>query len=141
RHCGGERRRQDDAREALVPVVSADQRAHPRRRGGPGAHATRHVAVAPLGCVSGLFPVRVPGTSHRGRRRPATPRRPACRGVRGSDGRITILVSERFSTVRMADFIVVLRGSCLIESGTHEALMTKGGHYAELYRIQAAAYR
>jgi len=61
--------------------------------------------------------------------------------ARGSDDRITILVSHRFSTVRMADFIVVLRGSRLIESGTHEALMTKGGHYAELYRIQAAAYR
>jgi len=61
--------------------------------------------------------------------------------ARRSDDRITILVSHRFSTVRMADFIVVLRGSRLIESGTHEALMTKGGHYAELYRIQAAAYR
>ncbi len=61
--------------------------------------------------------------------------------ARGSDDRITILVSHRFSTVRMADFIVVLRGSRLIESGTHAALMTKGGHYAELYRIQAAAYR
>ena len=57
------------------------------------------------------------------------------------DGRITILVSHRFSTVRMADFIVVLHGSRVVESGTHEALMTKGGHYAELYRIQAAAYR
>src|SRR5436189_141515 len=61
--------------------------------------------------------------------------------ARGSDDRITILVSHRFSTVRMADFIVVLRGSRLVESGTHEALMGKGGHYAELYRIQAAAYR
>ena len=61
--------------------------------------------------------------------------------ARGSDDRITILVSHRFSTVRMADFIVVLRGSRLVESGTHEALMAQGGHYAELYRIQAAAYR
>jgi len=57
------------------------------------------------------------------------------------DGRITILVSHRFSTVRMADFIMVLDGSRLVESGTHEALMAKGGQYAELYRIQAAAYR
>jgi ATP-binding cassette subfamily B protein len=57
------------------------------------------------------------------------------------DGRITILVSHRFSTVRMADFIVVLDGSRLVESGTHQALMAKGGQYAELYRIQAAAYR
>jgi len=57
------------------------------------------------------------------------------------DGRITILVSHRFSTVRMADFIVVLHGSRVVESGSHEALMAQGGHYAELYRIQAAAYR
>ena len=41
----------------------------------------------------------------------------------------------------MADFIVVLDGSRLVESGTHEALLAKGGQYAELYRIQAAAYR
>jgi len=56
-------------------------------------------------------------------------------------GRITILVSHRFSTVRMADFIVVLDGSRVVESGTHEALMAKHGQYAELYGIQAAAYR
>src|SRR5256885_1919029 len=61
--------------------------------------------------------------------------------ARGSDDRITILVSHRFSTVRMADFIVVLHGSRLVESGTHEALMARGGRYADLYRIQAAAYR
>jgi ATP-binding cassette subfamily B protein len=58
-----------------------------------------------------------------------------------TDGRITLLVSHRFSTVRMADLIVVLDGAHLIESGTHEALMTLNGHYADLYRIQAAAYR
>ena len=57
------------------------------------------------------------------------------------DGRITILVSHRFSTVRMADFIVVLDGSRVVEVGTHEALMARGGQYAELYGIQAAAYR
>ena len=57
------------------------------------------------------------------------------------DGRITILVSHRFSTVRMADFIVVLDGSRVVESGTHEALLAKRGQYAELYGIQAAAYR
>jgi ATP-binding cassette subfamily B protein len=57
------------------------------------------------------------------------------------DGRITLLVSHRFSTVRMADFIVVLDGSRVVESGTHEALLAKSGQYAELYRIQAAAYR
>jgi ATP-binding cassette subfamily B protein len=57
------------------------------------------------------------------------------------DGRITILVSHRFSTVRMADLIVVLDGARVVEVGTHEALLAKGGSYAELYRIQAAAYR
>jgi ATP-binding cassette subfamily B protein len=58
-----------------------------------------------------------------------------------TDGRITLLVSHRFSTVRMADLIIVLDGAHLIESGTHESLMTLNGHYADLYRIQAAAYR
>jgi len=58
-----------------------------------------------------------------------------------ASGRITILVSHRFSTVRMADLIVVLDGSRLVEVGTHEELMAKGGQYAELYSIQAAAYR
>jgi ATP-binding cassette subfamily B protein len=57
------------------------------------------------------------------------------------DGRITILVSHRFSTVRMADLIVVLDGSKLVEVGSHEELMAKHGQYAELYGIQAAAYR
>jgi ATP-binding cassette, subfamily B, bacterial len=56
-------------------------------------------------------------------------------------GRVTILVSHRFSTVRMADLIVVLDGARLVEAGTHEELMAKGGQYSELYGIQAAAYR
>jgi ATP-binding cassette subfamily B protein len=56
-------------------------------------------------------------------------------------GRITLLVSHRFSTVRMADLIVVLDGARVVEVGTHEELMAKGGQYAELYGIQAAAYR
>ena len=60
---------------------------------------------------------------------------------RTSDGCVTILVSHRFSTVRMADFIVVLDGAHLVESGSHEELMAKGGQYAELYGMQAAAYR
>jgi ATP-binding cassette subfamily B protein len=57
------------------------------------------------------------------------------------NGRITLLVSHRFSTVRMADLIVVLDGARLVEVGTHEELVAKGGQYAELYGIQAAAYR
>jgi ATP-binding cassette subfamily B protein len=58
-----------------------------------------------------------------------------------SNGRITVLVSHRFSTVRMADKIVVLDGARLVEAGSHEELIAKDGQYAELYRIQAAAYR
>jgi ATP-binding cassette subfamily B protein len=64
-------------------------------------------------------------------------------GVRSdaSDGRITILVSHRFSTVRMADLIVVLDGARVVEVGSHQELMARGGQYAELYGIQAAAYQ
>jgi ATP-binding cassette subfamily B protein len=66
----------------------------------------------------------------------------AARGKSESDGgRITILVSHRFSTVRMADLIVVLDGARLVEFGSHQELMAKNGRYAELYGIQAAAYR
>jgi ATP-binding cassette subfamily B protein len=67
----------------------------------------------------------------------------AAKGDRGSssDGRITILVSHRFSTVRMADLIIVLDGARLVEMGSHEELVEKRGQYAELYGIQAAAYR
>jgi ATP-binding cassette, subfamily B, bacterial len=57
------------------------------------------------------------------------------------DGRVTLLVSHRFSTVRMADRIVVLSGSKVVEYGTHDELMALEGTYAELYTIQAAAYR
>jgi ATP-binding cassette subfamily B protein len=66
------------------------------------------------------------------------------RGASGGDGGaagITILVSHRFSTVRMADLIVVLDGARVAQVGGHDELMAKGGPYAELYRIQAAAYR
>jgi ATP-binding cassette subfamily B protein len=59
----------------------------------------------------------------------------------GRDGRVTVLVSHRFSTVRMADLIMVLDGARLVEVGTHEELMARRGQYAELYGIQAAAYR
>ena len=61
--------------------------------------------------------------------------------ARGDGHAITILVSHRFSTVRMADLIVVLDGAHLVEFGTHEELVTRRGQYAQLYGIQAAAYR
>jgi len=68
-------------------------------------------------------------------------RGPTKRDKNDEDGRIILLVSHRFSTVRMADLIVVLDGARVVEVGSHEELVGKGGTYAELYRIQAAAYR
>lgn len=59
----------------------------------------------------------------------------------GEAGGITILVSHRFSTVRMADLIVVLDGCRVVEVGSHAELMALRGQYAELYDIQASAYR
>ena len=56
-------------------------------------------------------------------------------------GRVTLLVSHRFSTVRMADLIVVMDGAKVVEVGSHDELVKLGGQYAELYEIQAAAYR
>jgi ATP-binding cassette subfamily B protein len=56
-------------------------------------------------------------------------------------GRMAILISHRFSTVRMADRIIVLRGGQVEESGTHEELIARGGLYEELFRMQAAGYR
>lgn len=57
------------------------------------------------------------------------------------NGRITVLVSHRFSTVRMADHIVVLDGARVVEQGSHVELLAHGGLYAELYRLQEGAYR
>lgn len=54
---------------------------------------------------------------------------------------MTVLVSHRFSTVRMADWIVVLRGGRVVEAGTHDELVALRGLYAELYSLQANAYR
>jgi len=56
-------------------------------------------------------------------------------------GGITVFVSHRFSTVRMADLIIVIADGTIKESGTHEHLMAMRGTYADLYDIQAAAYR
>jgi ATP-binding cassette, subfamily B, bacterial len=59
----------------------------------------------------------------------------------GSDGAITILISHRFSSVPMADAIVVLSGGTVAEHGTHEELLAANGQYATMYRQQASAYR
>src|SRR5690349_5542548 len=56
-------------------------------------------------------------------------------------GRMAVLISHRFSTVRMADRILVLRSGELVDQGTHEELVARGGLYAELFSLQAAGYR
>jgi ATP-binding cassette subfamily B protein len=56
-------------------------------------------------------------------------------------GTITLLISHRFSTVRMADLILVMDGGRISELGSHGELMDRGGLYAELYELQARAYR
>jgi ATP-binding cassette, subfamily B, bacterial len=58
-----------------------------------------------------------------------------------SAGRTAVLISHRFSTVRMADRILVLEGGRLLEAGSHAALMARGGRYAELFTLQAEGYR
>jgi ATP-binding cassette subfamily B protein len=65
----------------------------------------------------------------------------AARRAAESNGGITLLVSHRFSTVRMADLIVVMDGGRIVEQGSHAELAAQGGLYAELYAIQARAYR
>jgi ATP-binding cassette subfamily B protein len=54
---------------------------------------------------------------------------------------MAILISHRFSTVRMADQIAVLANGRIIEHGSHDTLMAKGGHYAHLFSLQAGGYR
>jgi len=56
-------------------------------------------------------------------------------------GRMAVLISHRFSTVRMADRILVLQGGELVDQGTHEELVVRGGLYSELFSLQAAGYR
>ena len=64
----------------------------------------------------------------------------AAREAAAHNGAITVLVSHRFSTVRMADLIVVVAGGRVTEAGSHDQLMDADGMYAELYRLQARGY-
>ncbi|HUR50089.1 MAG TPA: ABC transporter ATP-binding protein [Acidimicrobiales bacterium] len=65
----------------------------------------------------------------------------AAAATAAATGAITVLVSHRFSTVRMADLIMVVDEGGLAEVGSHAELMTRGGLYAELFELQARAYR
>jgi ATP-binding cassette, subfamily B, bacterial len=56
-------------------------------------------------------------------------------------GRMAVLISHRFSTVRMADRIIVLQGGAVVEGGSHDELVARDGLYAELFKLQAVGYR
>ena len=58
-----------------------------------------------------------------------------------SEGKTAILISHRFSSVRMADRILVLQDGRVEASGTHEELVSRPGRYSELFELQAAGYR
>ena len=58
-----------------------------------------------------------------------------------SKGKTAVLISHRFSSVRMADRIVVLMDGTVEAVGTHAQLLAQGGRYAELFELQAAGYR
>jgi ATP-binding cassette subfamily B protein len=55
--------------------------------------------------------------------------------------KMAVLISHRFSTVRMADRILVLDGGRIVEQGAHDELVALGGRYADLFSLQAAGYR
>jgi ATP-binding cassette subfamily B protein len=58
-----------------------------------------------------------------------------------ASGKTAVIISHRFSTVRMADRILVLENGTILESGSHAELVALRGRYAELFELQAAGYR
>jgi ATP-binding cassette subfamily B protein len=58
-----------------------------------------------------------------------------------TEGKMALLISHRFSTVKMADRILVLKDGRIAEEGKHESLLQVGGHYAQMFELQAANYR
>jgi ATP-binding cassette subfamily B protein len=58
-----------------------------------------------------------------------------------TQGKMALLISHRFSTVKMADRILVLEAGQIVEEGGHEELLQRRGRYAEMFELQAASYR
>jgi ATP-binding cassette subfamily B protein len=58
-----------------------------------------------------------------------------------TQGKMALLISHRFSTVRMADRILVMEDGQISEEGPHDELMKSGGHYADMFELQATSYR
>jgi ATP-binding cassette subfamily B protein len=58
-----------------------------------------------------------------------------------TEDKTALLISHRFSTVRMANRIVVLEGGAVAEQGSHEKLLSQGGRYAAMFELQASSYR
>jgi ATP-binding cassette subfamily B protein len=114
----------------------------------PTEHALfeRFAAAARSGASRGPRPSRASGGAPAGvepaeRATPEGVQQASDLGWGGRRGTVTLLISHRFSTVRMADLILVLDGGRVIERGSHEELMQRRGLYAELFELQAAAYR
>jgi ATP-binding cassette subfamily B protein len=58
-----------------------------------------------------------------------------------TEGKMSLLISHRFSTVKMADRVLVLENGSIAEQGCHEQLLKIGGSYAQMFELQAASYR
>ncbi len=58
-----------------------------------------------------------------------------------TESKMALFISHRFSTVRMADRIIVLENGAIAEEGSHERLVARGGRYAEMFELQASSYR
>ena len=83
----------------------------------------------------------IPGASPRHRWTPRSEHQVFERFAELTRGKMSLLISHRFSTVRMADRILVLENGRIAEKGPHVELLERGGRYAEMFELQAANYR